>query len=76
MDDIRYALIHLSEEMTEQDVFTLSLSNIKKVIAIAVLIAKKDGYRLDEYIMTLQKSYELGIPASLIPVGSSLADPV
>lgn len=67
---------HIAEESSlEKDVFNLDLNKIKKVLAISVLTAKKDGFILNEYIIALQKAYELGIPSSLLTGGSSLADP-
>ena len=45
---------HISEESTEQDVFNLSLNSIKKMLAINVLTAKTDGYRLKEYVQCVQ----------------------
>ena len=45
---------HISEDATtKSDVFNLSLINIKKMLAISLLNAKNDGYRLNEFIDAL-----------------------
>ena len=56
---------YLADSEDNEDVFRLSVVKIKKALALSILNAKKDGYRLKEFVATLEKGYELGIPSSL-----------